>query len=136
MILIFYEEAQFMNRFGEILAELRRDRRMSQKELAVAFHISTSTISSYETGARFPNAEQVIQFAQYFDVTTDYILGVSPCDLSPSVLREPYTIEFLMQDAILMLKKLPAEHRKAYMLLLEEISFGVNMRMQAKRKGR
>lgn len=39
-----------MNRFGEILAELRRDRRMSQKELAVAFHISTSTISSYETG--------------------------------------------------------------------------------------
>jgi transcriptional regulator with XRE-family HTH domain len=105
MILIFYEEAQFMNRFGEILAELRRDRRMSQKELAVAFHISTSTISSYETGARLPNAEQVIQFAQYFDVTTDYILGVSSCDLLPSVLREPYTHEFLTP------KKLSSEHR-------------------------
>lgn len=125
-----------MSRFGEILAELRRDRRLSQKELAAVFHISTSTISSYETGAHLPNAEQIIQFAQYFDVTTDYILGVSSCDLSPSVLREPYTSEFLMQDVILMLKKLPPELRQAQILLLEEINFGVNMRMQAKQKGR
>ena len=41
-----------------------------------------------------------------------------------------------MQDVILMLKKLPPELRQAQILLLEEINFGVNMRMQAKQKGR
>lgn len=123
-----------MSRFGEILAELRKDRRLSQKELASIFHISTSTISSYETGAHFPNAEQIVQFAQFFDVTTDYILGVTSCDLSPSILLEPYTDEFLMQDVVSMLKKLSPEHRRACVLFLEEISFAASMRIQAKRK--
>lgn len=125
-----------MNKFGEILSEMRRDKKLSQKELAAFFHISSSTVSSYETGAHLPNAEQIIQFAEYFKVTTDYMLGRSSCDLSPSTLLELYIEGFLIQDVILMLKKLPYEHRQALVLLLEEISFGTSMRAQANQKGR
>lgn len=39
-----------MAQFGEILAELRKDHNMSQKELAKIIYVSTGTISNYETG--------------------------------------------------------------------------------------
>lgn len=57
-----------MAKFKEILAELRKDRGLSQKELANAFHVSGSTISSYETGVHSPDIDQIIQFADFFDV--------------------------------------------------------------------
>ncbi|WP_305131176.1 helix-turn-helix domain-containing protein [uncultured Oscillibacter sp.] len=55
-----------MAKFKEILAELRKDRGLSQKELANAFHVSGSTISSYETGVHSPDIDQIIQFADFF----------------------------------------------------------------------
>ena len=58
-----------MAKFKEILAELRKDRGLSQKELANAFHVSGSTISSYETGVHSPDIDQIIQFADFFDVS-------------------------------------------------------------------
>lgn len=61
-----------MAHFGEILADLRRDKGLQQKELGKELHIAGSTISSYERGINLPNADRIIQIANYFDVTTDY----------------------------------------------------------------
>lgn len=55
-----------MARFGELLAELRKDRGLSQKELAKEFHLAGSTISSYEIGTHNPTVEQIILFADFF----------------------------------------------------------------------
>ena len=121
-----------MTKFGEMLAELRNDKGLSQKELAAVFHMSSSTISSYETGAHLPNAEQVLQFANFFNVTADYLLGRSSCDMSPSVLTEQFVDDILVQDVITLLNALPIGHRRAMFLLLEEIGFGARMREQAK----
>lgn len=44
-----------MATFGEILAELRRDRHLTQREFANTIHVSVSTISNYEQGVHFPD---------------------------------------------------------------------------------
>lgn len=43
-----------MAEFGELLAELRKDRSMTQHELADVLHVSVGTISNYEKSVHFP----------------------------------------------------------------------------------
>lgn len=121
-----------MAKFEEILAELRKDRGLSQKALAKAFHVSGSTISSYETGVHSPDINQIIQFADFFDVTTDYLLGRSHCDMSPTVLTKHFVDDTLVQDILMMMDVLPDEHKRAIALLVNEVNLGVTMRERAK----
>ena len=89
-----------MATFGELLSDLRKDRGLSQKELAKIFHLAASTISSYETGAHSPDANQIRLFADFFDVTADYLLGRIPCDMSPRVLSERFVDDTTIQDIV------------------------------------
>ena len=62
--------------FTERLKELRCEKGLSQTELAKALNVSQRSISSWETGFRQPDYETLILIAKYFDVTTDYLLGI------------------------------------------------------------
>lgn len=64
-----------MAKLGELPAELRQDKKMTQRELANKLHVSSGTISNYEKGVHFPDLERLINLADYFHVTTDYLLG-------------------------------------------------------------
>ena len=57
------------------LKELRKARRLSQVRLAIDLNMTQNTISRYETGALEASYESLIQFADYFNVSTDYLLG-------------------------------------------------------------
>ena len=59
---------------GEILGDLLSETNMTQKQLAEALSIHTSTLSSYIQGAREPNFATLKRLADYFGVTTDYLL--------------------------------------------------------------
>lgn len=61
--------------FGEQLRLLRGDR--IQKEVAHLFGVVTSTWSSWEKGQSEPKYSILIEIAQHFNVTTDYLLGLS-----------------------------------------------------------
>lgn len=61
-----------MAQFKDLFTELRRDTGLSQEDFAALFHQSGSTISSYETGRNQPSFDMLIQYADYFNVTTDY----------------------------------------------------------------
>jgi transcriptional regulator with XRE-family HTH domain len=61
--------------FSDRLKELRIDRGLTVRELASVFDVSPSTISNYEQEYRRPDFETLGKFADYFDVSTDYILG-------------------------------------------------------------
>src|SRR5699024_4296193 len=63
--------------FGERLRELRKNKKLTMKELGKKFNLAESTISGYESGARKPDIDQVMKFADYFGVTMDYITGNS-----------------------------------------------------------
>lgn len=66
-----------MYTFSEILKELRTDRNLTQPQLAEAIGVSKGIISWWETGMSEPTASKIVKLAKYFDVTTDYLLGVS-----------------------------------------------------------
>ena len=60
-----------------------------QKELANAIGVTDNTISYYCSGSRSPNIEQLLNIADYLDVSTDYLLGrTSDPNLSPSATDE------------------------------------------------
>jgi len=63
--------------FPKRLRELRKERKLTAREFGEKFSLAESTISGYETGARKPDLETVDKFADYFDVSVDYLMGRS-----------------------------------------------------------
>ncbi|NTW70640.1 MAG: helix-turn-helix transcriptional regulator [Eubacteriaceae bacterium] len=70
--------------FGYRLRYLRSKRHMSQKELAYVLDLSINAISQYETNKRFPDQKGIVNICRFFNVSADYILGLSDV-LSPIV---------------------------------------------------
>ena len=66
-----------MIKFAERLQELRRERHVTQKNMAEFLGIQMRSYQSYEGGDRRPDYEKLVALADYFDVTTDYLLGRS-----------------------------------------------------------
>ena len=56
------------------LKELRKKRGISQLKLALDLNMNQNTISRYETGEREADYRTLIKFADYFDVSIDYLL--------------------------------------------------------------
>ncbi len=62
---------------GKRIKELRGNHSMTQEELSKMVGVSTSMVGMYETEARNPSYEVLLKIADYFNVSTDYILGKS-----------------------------------------------------------
>lgn len=60
---------------GQTVRNLRKQKRISQTELAKILHVSQQTITAWETGKAEPSSSAVSNLADYFNVTTDYLLG-------------------------------------------------------------
>ncbi len=63
--------------YTERLKELRTYKDLSQKEIATELGISQQHYSMYENGIRTLNAEQIIKICKYFDISANYLLGLS-----------------------------------------------------------
>ncbi|MFC5987195.1 helix-turn-helix domain-containing protein [Marinicrinis lubricantis] len=60
---------------GNRLRKLRKERGLTAKEFGQRFQLAESTISGYENGKREPDSDKLNSFADFFGVTTDYLLG-------------------------------------------------------------
>lgn len=60
---------------GNNIKELRKSKRMTQKDLALAMNVSQQTVGAWETERAIPGADTLSELADYFNVTTDYLLG-------------------------------------------------------------
>lgn len=65
-----------MLEFGKTLKELRNERNVTQKELAGLVGISATGYAGYEQGHREPDLKTLVSLAKFFDVSTDYLLGL------------------------------------------------------------
>ena len=63
--------------FHELLNKLRIEKGVTQEEVASAIGVAKSTFAKYDRGEREPNFETLKKIAQYFQTTTDYLLGLS-----------------------------------------------------------
>lgn len=61
--------------FSEKIKELREEADLSQKELADRLKISQSAITKLENNLREPTGSTLIAYADYFDVSLDYLVG-------------------------------------------------------------
>ena len=65
--------------FSEKLQELRKNKGLTQDELAEILYVSRTAVSKWESGQSTPDIEKIILLSDLFDVTTDYLLkGIEP----------------------------------------------------------
>lgn len=70
------ERGVHMVEFGERLRQLRKQKKLTQKQLAALIGTKNSIISFYEVGERIPSPEVIMKLATVLGVTTDYLLGM------------------------------------------------------------
>lgn len=63
--------------FTERLKSLRKEAGLTQKEIADHFKTSPQSYAQWEKGLRSPSKESLEKLAQFFNVSTDYLLGNS-----------------------------------------------------------
>lgn len=55
-------------KIGRFIKDLRKERGLTQEQLAEQFHISRRTVSRWETGSNLPDLDILIEMADYYDV--------------------------------------------------------------------
>lgn len=108
----------------ENLKAIRGTKGVTQKEAADALGISPNTYKNYEQGMREPNNEMLCKLADYFQVSTDYLLGRAPqldpmkllvaqTDLTPEAQEEIYmSLPPEAQAIVLQVMRMMRENRR------------------------
>ncbi len=66
-----------MKIFAERLTDLRKEKQLSQAMLARQLGVSSAVICYWETDRSEPTAVNIVKLAEFFDVSADYLLGLT-----------------------------------------------------------
>ncbi len=66
-----------MKIFSERLKELRKSANLTQQQMAEKLNIKQQSYARYEYGTGEPNLDTVVKLTEIFDVSSDYLLGIS-----------------------------------------------------------
>ena len=110
-----------MAKFGDLLSELRRDKKLTQDELAHILFVTSGTISNYENNVHYPDVVKLIQLANYFEVTTDYLLGLSTCDLSPAIMEQKMMNGRTWSQVLTDIRRLTTDRQRALLHVLDDM---------------
>lgn len=78
-----------MANFASRLRQIRKERRLRQKDLADALNVAQTTIANYEQNARFPDQRTLARIADFFDVSLDYLMGRTDVEVPLRPDRQP-----------------------------------------------
>ena len=106
---------------GSNIAELRKDRGLTQKDFADILHVSKSAVSHYEQGISVPTIQVLITIADYFNVNVDYLLGRCNDNIKYSDINSIYSGSFTVGKLLTMLLSLSKKHRKVLIGLVDMI---------------
>lgn len=59
------------------IKQLRKEKNMTQIRLSIELDVSQETVSAYESGKHFPSVQILLKLSEIFNVSCDYILGLS-----------------------------------------------------------
>ena len=99
------------------LKEIRKQEGISQEEIAKFLNITQSAYSNYENDNREPDYKTLVKLSEYFDVSIDYLFGLSS---SPKSIDKNDCV--LTQEELQMverLRKIKPDKMKAWFVLLE-----------------
>lgn len=99
--------------FSKRLKELRKEKELTQKELAEKLGVGRTTISEYESGKIVPRQDGLVKLAEILDVTVDYLTGnheireiIPTLDVKPIKLDKVYYNINLEQQLARMIRNL------------------------------
>ena len=109
-------------KIGENIAHLRKEKRLTQDELAKVLRVSNQAISKWEAGKCYPDIELIPQLANFFGVSIDMLL-LGECstktkpakEATPSIILQAMKIaqeDQCVSTAVLQ-RKLRISYRKA-----------------------
>lgn len=116
-----------MAKFGEILGELRKDNGLSQKELGNILHVTPGTISNYENNVNLPSTEKLVDLANYFHVSTDYLLGRCTSRFSPDVWGQNIAGSYTIGELIHAILGMSQDRKKALALVINDMSLSTTI---------
>lgn len=111
-----------MAQFGELLAELRKDAGLKQSELADQLYVTAGTISNYENNVHLPDVEKLELIANFFHVTTDYLLGRCSSNLSADIWERQLLSGKTVGEVVQAIDKLSPERKHALSIVLRDMS--------------
>lgn len=87
--------------FAAILKHLREVHHITQEKLARHLKVTRSTVAGYETKGKQPDYEKLIKIAEFFNVSTDYLLtgfdNINTITIHPPLNPEAQDILFLYE---------------------------------------
>ena len=107
--------------FGELMAELRQDKGLTQRELGKILSVSTGTISNYENGVHYPDLEKLVQLADYFQVSTDYLLGRREYAKAARAAQAHSSQDETLTKIVQALPRLSEDRRQALALIIGDM---------------
>lgn len=123
-----------MAQFGDILAALRKTHQITQKDLATVIHVSVSTISNYENGIHLPDMDQLSELADFFHVTTDYLLGRTSANLPIETVNQIVFDGKTAGEIIQELQAMTPERKRALALIIDDMKFSMMVNEYNKKK--
>ncbi len=109
----------------ERLRALRLDSNLTQQELAKKLNSTNKSIWNYENGIAIPPSDVLIAYADFFNVSTDYLLGRTD-DLGNIIIQSEnsFPTSLMEQRLILDFRKLPAETQDNFAALFHNLAMG------------
>lgn len=81
---------------GPIIKKLRKEKKLTQKELGFLMNVSRNAITNWECGTRMPSADQYYELSKIFDVPVQHILGEkNPLEEKEIKNEYPFDIDVL-----------------------------------------
>lgn len=99
---------------GALLADLRKEHGLTQKQFGEIFNISESAVSHYEQGINLINIELLCEIAKHFGVPTDYLLGKCLCKIEYTKLNSIFYKDITLGEMINIFDDL-SKGEKAYL---------------------
>ncbi len=117
--------------FSEKFRQLRRDKDLTQEQIADIFNISPQAVSRWETGTSYPDIEILPHLAIFFNITVDELLGTEEIRGAEKVKEYVRDIRNLLNSGRIneaaemarkAVKEYPANYGEQYYLLSQALS--------------
>lgn len=102
--------------FANRLKSLRKEKKLTQTEFAKIIKVAPSTIGMYEVGSREPNIGTIKTIANFFNVSSDYLIGLSD-------IRESSHVILNNKEKSSILESIPMEGKKELDMFLSYIEY-------------
>ena len=108
-----------MKEVGPILAKLRKEKGLGQKELSALLNLSVGTISNYENSVHAPDLNTLCRLADYFEVTTDYLLGRTDYRCPLEALKDYVVSDYTVCKVVNTILSFDSEKRNSVLMYLD-----------------